>query len=60
MNVFVTAPYGPRLQRHPLPRPPDRQRHPRSLYVDEKRPAVGAEGAARELFALITRLEMIL
>src|SRR4029453_16118480 len=58
MNLFVTAPYGPRLQRPPLPRPPDRQRHPRSLYVDEKRPAVWAEGGARELFALITRQDV--
>jgi hypothetical protein len=58
MTLFVTAPYGSRLQRAPLPRPPDRQRHPLSLYVDEKRMAVGAEGGARELFALITRQDV--
>src|SRR5215510_12105836 len=58
MNLFVTALYGSRLQRPPLPRPPDRQRHTRSLYIDEKRLAVGAECGARELFVLITRQDV--
>src|SRR5262245_29421544 len=58
MNLFVTTPYGSLLQRPPIPRPPDRQRHRRSLYVDEKRPAVGAEGGARELLALMRNLLM--
>src|SRR5262245_14053984 len=49
---------GSRLQRAPLPRPPDRQRHSRSLYVAEERLAVGAEGCAGELFALIARQDI--
>src|SRR5262245_20055689 len=53
--LFEVRLYSNLLKRSTLPRPPDRQRQPGSLYIHEKSLAVRAEGSAREFFALITR-----